>query len=42
MNIWHLTSDTPRMPYRVSAGNRVKLTIGTWPIEPGQTVAITY
>lgn len=36
MVIWHLTSDTPRFPFHVSAGENVNLQLGTWPIEAGQ------
>lgn len=36
MVIWHLTSDTPRFPFHVSAGQPVNLQFGTWPIEDGQ------
>ena len=36
MVIWHLTSDTPRFPFHVSAGQHVNLQFGTWPIEEGQ------
>ncbi len=42
MNIWHLTPDASRWPYRVSPGDQVNLTIGTWPIESGQAVWVTY
>ena len=42
MHIWHLTPDAPRSPGRVSAGEQIRLTIGTWPIEPGQPVRVTY
>ncbi len=42
MNLWHLTHDTPRTPYRVSPGERVTVDIGTWPIEPGQAVEVQY
>lgn len=38
MNVWHLTTDTPRTPLRVSAGEPVTLTIGTWPVAPDQEV----
>ncbi len=38
MQIWHATPDAPRTPQRVSPGDRVSLTIGTWPVEPGQAV----
>ncbi len=41
MQLWHLTPDAPRTPHRVSAGAWVTLTIGTWPIEPGQEVWVT-
>ena len=36
MVIWHLTSDTLRFPFHVSAGQHVNLQFGTWPIEEGQ------
>ena len=36
MVIWHLTSDTPRFPFHVSAGQHVNLRFGTWPMENGQ------
>lgn len=36
MVIWHLTSDTPRFPFHVSAGQHVNVQFGTWPIEEGQ------
>jgi hypothetical protein len=42
MQIWHLTPDAPRAPHRVSPGEPVRLIIGTWPIEPGQTAWVTY
>jgi len=42
MNLWHLTPDAPREPSRVSAGEPVRLRIGTWPIESGQTVRVKY
>lgn len=42
MNIWHLAHDTPRTPYRVSPGERVTVEIGTWPIEPEQSVVVPY
>lgn len=42
MKLWHLTSDTPRSPYRVSPGEPVTLHIGTWPIETGQSVEVVY
>ncbi|MDX2004153.1 MAG: glycoside hydrolase family 57 protein [Meiothermus sp.] len=42
MNLWHLYPDTPRTPRRVSPGERVMLTIGTWPIEVGQAVGVEY
>jgi len=38
MQIWHLTVDTPRTPRNPSPGEQVELTIGTYPIEPGQAV----
>lgn len=36
MVIWHLTSNTPRFPFHVSAGQNVNLQFGTWSIEEGQ------
>ena len=41
MHLWHLTPDAPRDPYRVSAGDWVSLVLGTWPVEPGQSVWLT-
>lgn len=38
MNLWHLTPDAPRRPQRVSPDERVDLTVGSWPVEPGQAV----
>ena len=42
MQLWHLTPDTPRSPYRVTPGARVMLQVGTWPIEPDQVVEVVY
>ncbi len=42
MEIWHLTPDAPRSPHRVSPGERVTLHIGTWPVEPAQSVWVNY
>lgn len=42
MHVWHLTPDAPRLPWRVSPGESVRLVIGTWPIESGQAVQINY
>lgn len=42
MNIWHLTTDAPRLPDRVSLDERVVLHFGTWPIELGQEVEVVY
>lgn len=41
MYVWHLTSDAPRSPERVIPGERVLISVGTWPIEPGQSVWIS-
>lgn len=41
VHIWHLTADAPRTPHRVSPGETVSLTIGTWPIELGQRVSVS-
>jgi len=40
LHIWHLTADAPRTPHRISPGDPVTLTIGTWPIELGQHVHV--
>jgi alpha-amylase/alpha-mannosidase (GH57 family) len=40
VHIWHLTADAPRTPLRVSPGEKISLTIGSWPIEPGQSVSV--
>ncbi|MBZ0291483.1 MAG: hypothetical protein K8L99_02850 [Anaerolineae bacterium] len=42
MQLWHLTADAPRHPHRVSPGERVRLVIGTWPVEPGQAIWVSY
>ena len=42
MVIWHLTPDTPRFPFFVSAGQHVNLQVGTWPVEAGQRIWIDY
>ena len=42
MNIWHDTSDAPRMPKRVSPTQPIELTIGTWPIEADQSVWVEW
>jgi hypothetical protein len=42
VKLWHLTADAPRIPQRVLPGDHVGVMIGTWPIEPGQEVWITY
>ena len=42
MNIWHGTPDTPRAPSRVVPLEGISLTIGTWPIEPDQSVRVTW
>ncbi len=42
MDLWHLTPDAPRTPARVIPGEPVALHIGTWPIEAGQSVWVTY
>lgn len=42
MNLWHLTVDAPREPHRPIPGERVKLKVGTWPIEPEQSVWLHY
>jgi alpha-amylase/alpha-mannosidase (GH57 family) len=38
MELWHMASDTPRIPLRVGPGDPVTLHVGTWPIAPGQSV----
>ncbi|MCL4294292.1 MAG: hypothetical protein KJ077_01120 [Anaerolineae bacterium] len=42
MELWHLTPDAPRAPYRVSPDEAVTLTIGAWPVELGQSVWVRY
>lgn len=42
MKLWHLTPDAPRTPRRVSPGESVSLTLGTWPIAGGQSVGVQY
>jgi len=42
MKIWHLTPETPRFPFHVSAGQNVNLQLGTWPIENGQATWIDF
>ncbi len=42
MQLWHLTPDAPRLPHRVSPTEHVRLIIGTWPIESGQSIWVTY
>jgi hypothetical protein len=42
MNLWQLIPDPSREPHPLILGERVKLRIGTWPIEPGQRVWMIY
>ena len=42
MNLWHLQADTPRAPLRASATDWIEIHVGTWPIEPAQSVWIAY
>jgi alpha-amylase/alpha-mannosidase (GH57 family) len=42
MLIWHLTADAPRVPRRVSPGERVEIRAGSWPVEPGQSLEARY
>lgn len=42
MHIWHDTVDAPRTPRRMSPGRQVDVTVGTWPIAPGQAVWMTW
>ena len=42
MNIWHGTDDAPRTPRRVTPAENIVVTIGTWPIEPGQSVWVSW
>ncbi len=42
MELWHLTPDAPRIPNRPCPTHPVELWIGTWPIEPDQSVWIEY
>ncbi len=38
MVIWHNTPDAARIPEAPLAGERISVWIGTYPIEPGQSV----
>jgi hypothetical protein len=40
MELRHLTVDTPRCPHQVLSGQTVQLVIGTYPVEPGQSVTV--
>ena len=42
MRLWHATPDARRTPERVLAGERVSLSIGTWPIESAQEVWVSW
>lgn len=42
MNIWHNSADAPRIPRRVSPTEHVEVTIGTWPVGPGQAVWVQW
>lgn len=42
MILWHLSTDAPRQPHRVSSGEIVTLHIGSWPVEAGQSVWVEY
>jgi alpha-amylase/alpha-mannosidase (GH57 family) len=42
MRIWHLTPETSRFPFHVSAGEIVNIQLGTWPVEDGQTTWIDF
>ncbi|MFZ5482021.1 MAG: hypothetical protein ACOZNI_34995 [Myxococcota bacterium] len=42
MRIWHGHPDTPRLPARPIPGEPFTLRIGTWPIEPGQSVRVRW
>ncbi|HOG45222.1 MAG TPA: glycoside hydrolase family 57 protein [Anaerolineae bacterium] len=42
MRIWHMTADAGREPLRVAPGESARLVVGSAPIEPGQSVWITY
>ena len=42
MHLWHLAPDTPRTPQWVSPEEPVTVQIGTWPVEPGQSVWVAF
>lgn len=42
MHVWHLEQDTPRRPELVSSGEPVVACVGTWPVEPAQSVWATF
>jgi alpha-amylase/alpha-mannosidase (GH57 family) len=42
MTIWHDTPDAARRPRRVPPGQAARLMIGTWPIQAGQSVSVSW
>jgi hypothetical protein len=42
MHVWHFAPEAQRVPLRVSPGEKAVLWIGTWPIESGQSVGLSY
>lgn len=42
MKLWHGTQDAPRIPESVPAGGSVQIWIGTYPIELGQDVVVSF
>jgi len=40
MVIWHNTEDAPRTPAEVFQNDKVVLWIGSYPIEPGQSIVV--
>lgn len=42
VNLWHLTPDAPRTPRGPPADRSLDLVIGTWPVEPAQSVRVEF
>lgn len=42
MELWHHTEDAPRSPEAVTARQPVALWIGSWPVEMGQYVTVSW
>lgn len=42
MTVWHDTDDAPRSPRRPAPADSIALTIGTWPIQAGQSAWVNW